>query len=206
MRSAMGERWRPGQVRVTPGAGDTDATVTPARPGPVRGDFAAIYDAHAGSLFRYALRRLGPHLAEDVVSETFLAAFAGWRGYDPRLGEVRPWLFGILSRKIARHHRDEVARLRTLGSMPGLAPASDIAEQVADMVTAQAARQLLSRALAGLKPADRDVLLLVAWAELSYPEVAAVLQIPVGTVGSRLNRARRRVRDQLPDQGRNDHG
>jgi RNA polymerase sigma-70 factor (ECF subfamily) len=68
---------------------------------------------------------------------------------------------------------------------------------VAARVTAHAARAALGAALAGLPARDRDVLLLVAWGELSYEEVAAALGIPVGTVRSRLNRARRKVKDAL---------
>ena len=160
--------------------------------------FALLYDRYAPMLFRYAMRRLGPALAEDAVSETFLAAFAHWQRYDPGRGEVRPWLFGILTRKISRHHRDERTRYRLMAALPDPAPIGDLADRVAETVSADSARAGLTAALAVLQSRDRDVLLLVAWADLSYPEVAEVLGIPVGTVRSRLNRARRIVREHLP--------
>jgi RNA polymerase sigma-70 factor (ECF subfamily) len=173
---------------------------------PAQDEFARAYDTYAGMLYRYAVRRLGPEPAEDLVAETFTAAFAQWDRYDPARGEVRPWLFGILTNKIARHHREEGARLRTLAAMPPPAVADDVAERTSEAVSAAAARSALMTAIAGLRPGDRDVLLLVAWAELTYSEVAGVLGVPVGTVRSRLNRARRLLRDRLPADWRHDRG
>jgi RNA polymerase sigma-70 factor (ECF subfamily) len=72
---------------------------------------------------------------------------------------------------------------------------------VAANVTAQATRPLLTAALAALPPGDRDVLLLIAWEQLTYVEVSRALGIPVGTVRSRLNRARRKVRQVLAGTG-----
>ena len=177
---------------------ETDSAAPPLDGAGTEQQFAELYDRYAPMLFRYALRRLGAALAEDAVSETFLAAFAHWDRYDPARGDVRPWLFGILTRKISRHHRDETTRYRLLAALPKPAPTDDLADRVAETVSAGAARAALTAALAVLQSRDRDVLLLVAWAELSYPQVADVLGIPVGTVRSRLNRARRIVREHLP--------
>ena len=71
------------------------------------------------------------------------------------------------------------------------------AERVAADVTAQAMRPLLDAALAALPAGDRDVLLLIAWEQLTYKEVSRALAIPVGTVQSRLHRARTKVRESL---------
>jgi RNA polymerase sigma-70 factor (ECF subfamily) len=159
--------------------------------------FAALYDRYAALLYRYAHQRVGPQAAQDVVAETFLAAFQGRRSYDASRAEARPWLFGILTRKLARHRRAERADYRALARSSVETATDGPADAVAERLTAHAARASLGAALAGLPSRDRDVLLLVAWGELSYEEVAAALGIPVGTVRSRLNRARRKVKDAL---------
>src|SRR3954470_7880872 len=76
------------------------------------GRFAALYDRYAAQLYRYAYQRVGAQTAEDLVADTFLAAFAQRDSYDPDRAPVRPWLYGILIRKLARHHRTENARYR----------------------------------------------------------------------------------------------
>jgi RNA polymerase sigma factor (sigma-70 family) len=162
-----------------------------------RRDFAEIYDRYAPMLYRYAVRRLGADFAEDVVAETFLAAFRHQGRYDPNRGDRRAWLFGILTHEIARRHRGEAARYRALAQVAATRPEQDLAERVAETASAAAAGPALHRALARLKRSDRDVLLLVAWADLSPTEVAEVLAIPVGTVRSRLFRARKIVRREL---------
>jgi RNA polymerase sigma-70 factor (ECF subfamily) len=132
-----------------------------------------------------------------LVAATFLAAFRARRRYDQARASARPWLFGILTKEIARRHRTEKARLRALERAWSDRPADGLADRVADGVTAQAARGQLAAALARLSPAERGVLLLIAWADLSYDETAQALGIPVGTVRSRLSRARRKVREAL---------
>ncbi|MEU7903432.1 RNA polymerase sigma factor [Actinoplanes sp. NPDC049118] len=156
--------------------------------------FAAIYDRYAAMLYRYAYQRVGPEIADDVVAETFLAAFRGRASYDLDRQDARPWLFGILTRELATHHRRERARYRAMARTTHDTVQDGPADQVTARVVADAARGPLAAALADLAPGDRDVLLLVAWGQLSYDEVADSLNIPAGTVGSRLSRARRKVR------------
>ncbi|GAA3214492.1 RNA polymerase sigma factor [Actinocorallia longicatena] len=162
--------------------------------------FAELFDRYAGLLYRYTSRRLGGENAEDVVGETFLVAFARRRTYDRSYRDARPWLFGILTKLISRHHRQEAARYRALErSGPGVPYEESPDERVAAGVAAEGVRAELASALAGLNPGDRDVLLLIAWGDFSYEETAQALAIPVGTVRSRLNRARRKVRASLGD-------
>jgi RNA polymerase sigma factor (sigma-70 family) len=162
--------------------------------------FAMIYDRHAPALYRYVARRLGPDVAEDVVSETMLAAFRGRRRYDTARSDARPWLYGILTREISQRRRVERARYRALAKVErSTGFEHEPADDVASAVAAQAVHAPLMEALASLAKRDRDVLLLNAWADLSYQEIAAALDIPVGTVGSRLNRARRTIRAVAPD-------
>ena len=175
---------------------DTDAAVIRASlADPDR--FALIYDRYAAMLYRYAYQRVGPGIADDVVAEAFLAAFRGRASYDLDRQDARPWLFGILTREVAAHQRREQARYRAMARSAHETVQDSPADQVAARVVADAARGPLAEALAGLAPRDRDVLLLVAWGQLSYDEVADALNISPGTVGSRLHRARRKVREAL---------
>ncbi|GAB3148487.1 RNA polymerase sigma factor [Microbispora hainanensis] len=157
--------------------------------------FADLFDRHAPALRRYVARRLGPSLADDVVSDAFLAAFRRRHRYDPSQPDARPWLYGIAARLIKRHRRVELRFYRAL-VRTGV---DEITEPYADRVDARVSAQQagLARALAELSPGDREVLLLVAWADMSYEDVAHALDIPIGTVRSRLHRARAKTRQAL---------
>jgi RNA polymerase sigma factor (sigma-70 family) len=159
--------------------------------------FAVLFDRHAPYIHRYVARRLGGDVADDVVAETFLTAFGKRGTYDLGRPDARPWLYGIATNLIGTHRRAEVrqVRLRERQGRAGAEPFPD--ERIVAQVSAQARRPELAAALAALSPQDRDVLLLIAWEQLSYDEVARALGIPVGTVRSRLHRARRTVRTAL---------
>lgn len=159
--------------------------------------FAALFDRHYAAIHGYASRRLGRGLADDVAAETFLIAFDRRGRYDVSRPDARPWLYGIASNLVARHHRAEVRQYRALAKA-GTAEAGDgHADAVAGRDDAQAAKGPLAAALAGLPRGDRDVLLLVAWAQLSVQEAGEALGIPAGTARSRLHRARRKIRAAL---------
>jgi RNA polymerase sigma factor (sigma-70 family) len=162
--------------------------------------FAALYDRHAAPIHRFAGRRLGDQLADDVVGETFLAAFRRRKRYDLRRADARPWLYGIAANVIGKHRRAEVRMLRAFARTGADPVAAGHADLVDSRVCAAAVQRDLAAALAALTAGDRDVLLLIAWADLSYEETAAALGIPVGTVRSRLHRARRKVREALGGQ------
>jgi RNA polymerase sigma-70 factor (ECF subfamily) len=159
--------------------------------------FSALFDRHASTVHRYLGRRVG-ELADDLLSETFLVAFRRRAAYRPEHVEVRPWLLGIATNVVRSHERAERRRYRLLARAAarpeehGADPADS-----ADRLDAQALRGPLAAALAGLKRHDRDALLLLAWGDLGYEEIAAVLEVPVGTVRSRLHRARRLTRAAL---------
>ncbi|GIH16633.1 RNA polymerase sigma factor [Rugosimonospora africana] len=160
--------------------------------------FALLYDRHAAQLYRYAYPRVGREAAEDVVADTFLAAFRSIDRYDTTRPDARAWLFGIATNVLARHRRTERARYRALAKSSGSEQVElEFAELVDSHVSAVAASRTLAKSLARLAARDRDVLLLVAWAELTYEQVSQTLNIPVGTVRSRLNRARRKMREML---------
>jgi RNA polymerase sigma factor (sigma-70 family) len=162
--------------------------------------FAVLYDRHAAPIHRFAGRRLGDQMADDVVAETFLAAFRRRKRYDLHRADARPWLYGIAANVIGKHRRSEVRMLRAFARTGADPVAAGHADRVDSRVCAAAVQRDLAAALAGLPAGDRDVLLLIAWADLSYEETAAALGIPVGTVRSRLHRARRKVREALGGQ------
>jgi RNA polymerase sigma factor (sigma-70 family) len=159
--------------------------------------FAVLFDRHAPHIHRYLARRAGRQAADDLVAETFLAAFAKRDRYDLGHPDARPWLYGIATNLVGQQRRDEARQYRIQQAAPAEPAVAGHADRVAANVTAQAARPLLTAALAALSSGDRDVLLLIAWEQLTYQEVARALDIPVGTVRSRLNRARRNVRQVL---------
>jgi RNA polymerase sigma factor (sigma-70 family) len=162
--------------------------------------FAVLYDRYFEEIYRYVAARLGPEAADDLAAETFLVAFRKRETFDTERGAVRPWLYGIATNLVAGHRRglgrmlDAFRRVRSADAFE-----AGPEERVPARVDAASVRGPLAGALAGLSAGDRDVLLLVAVGGLSYEEVAESLGIPVGTVGSRLNRARKRVRAVLGD-------
>ena len=165
--------------------------------------FTALYDRHARALLRYCARRVGPDTAEDVVAQTFLVAYEQRHRYDPDRADALPWLYGIATRLLARHRRDEVRWYRALartGADPliGGRTVVESHEPRADERTdAQRRAQQIAGVLADLPARQRDVLLLYAIGELSYGEIATVLDIPVGSVQSALHRARTKLRHAL---------
>ncbi|MFC6087406.1 RNA polymerase sigma factor [Sphaerisporangium aureirubrum] len=159
--------------------------------------FGALFDRHAPALHRYVTRRLGDSVADDVVAETFLAAFRRRDRYDVTHPDARPWLYGIAANLIGKHRRREVRLYLALARTGTDQVAESYADRVDARVSASAAHRELAGALAVLSPEDREVLLMIAWADLSYEEVALALAIPIGTVRSRLHRARRKTRAAL---------
>ncbi|WP_346433496.1 RNA polymerase sigma factor [Nonomuraea composti] len=157
--------------------------------------FAELFDRHAAALRRYVARRLGDSLADDVVSDAFLTAFRRRRHYDAGHPDARPWLYGIAAKLIQRHRRVEVRLYRALARTGVDELTEPYADRIDDRVAAEQAG--LAAALADLPAADREVLLLVAWADMTYEDVARALSVPVGTVRSRLHRARARTRRAL---------
>ena len=159
--------------------------------------FAVLFDRHAPHIHRYLARRAGRQVADDLVAETFLTAFAKRDRYDLGYSDARPWLYGIATNLVGQHHRDEARQYRIMQRAVAEPEVPDHADRVAAGVTAQATRALLEAALAALPAGDRDVLLLIAWEQLTYQEVSRALAIPAGTVRSRLHRARTKVRQAL---------
>ncbi|MCW2960619.1 MAG: polymerase subunit sigma-70 [Thermoleophilia bacterium] len=156
-----------------------------------------LVERHNRVLFGYLARRVGRDIAEDVVSETFTRAFAQRDRFDQQRDDARPWLFGIATNLLRNHHRSEGRQLRAY-SRHGVQDRSHDDDAAVDArLDADAQSAELASALQRLKPGDREVLQMFAWNDMSYEDIAEALGIPVGTVRSRLNRARRIVQEHL---------
>jgi RNA polymerase sigma factor (sigma-70 family) len=147
--------------------------------------FGPVFDRHFQAVYAYGQRRVGLELAEEVAAETFLRAFESRGRYDAAHPDALPWLLGIAGNVMRRHWRTERRRLAAYAraashERPGAAP-----EPAGEMLGA----------VARLPRRQREVLLLWAWADLSYEEIAVALALPIGTVRSRLARARSRLGD-----------
>jgi RNA polymerase sigma-70 factor, ECF subfamily len=162
--------------------------------------FTEVHDRHFAAVYRYVAGRLGAQAAEDVAAETFLVAFDRRKTFDATRGDLRAWLFGIATNLVSRHRRKEARHYRALSRLEAPRPAEGHENRV---LSAIAAGQL-GQALAQLSAGERDVLLLVALGELGYAEVAEALGISPGTVGSRLNRARKKLTPVLAQEARDE--
>lgn len=155
--------------------------------------FAEFYAAHLPTILLYLRRRLGESAADDATSEVFIRAFRARGGAESPVEPDLPWLYGIAANVIHEERRAERRRLQLIERMTKRQP-RDVASGP-NAVPALDPR--LSRGLRRLSPQDRETLLLVAWGELSYDETAQALRVPVGTVASRISRARRQL-DETP--------
>jgi RNA polymerase sigma factor (sigma-70 family) len=161
--------------------------------------FAELFDTYAGPIRGYLAGRVGEHVADDLVAETFLIALRRWHTYDPEQAPVRGWLYGIATNLVRNHVRQEVRGLRATARAHGRRVEQPAGHDlhVAERVDAQRSAQRLASALARLSPQERDVLLLTSWAGLEPVEVAVALGIPASTVRSRLHRVRHRLQAVL---------
>lgn len=173
------------ELRTRLRAGDDDA-------------FGTLFDTYARAVYNHAYRLTGDwSTAEDIVSLTYLEAWRLRERLDAEGGSVRPWLLGLATnvarntRRAARRHGEAVARL------PRAEAERDFADEVASRVDDQAQLALVRAALAGLRRPEREVIALCAWAGLDYASAAKALGVPVGTVRSRLSRARRKLAKEL---------
>jgi RNA polymerase sigma factor (sigma-70 family) len=169
-----------------------------------RGDaeaFAVLFERHSRAIYNFCFRRTADwSAAEDLLSIVFLEA---WRRREKSLqpGMVRAWLYGIATlvvrnrRRTERRYRHALARLPRESTSPDFA--ADVDERLADESRMGALLDRLRR----LPAREQDVLVLCVWSELTYEEAAVALGIPVGTVRSRLSRARSRLRELADTSG-----
>lgn len=154
--------------------------------------FAQIFTRHASAIGGYTRRRLGLDAVDDVLSETFLVAFRKRATFDGNAESARPWLLGIATRVMHRHRRVEERQWLASAAEPPHSVASHEESSDARLDASSAVRDLGPR-IAALSPKERDVLLLYAWGDLTYEQIADALRMPIGTVRSKLSRVRRKL-------------
>ena len=167
--------------------------------------FGFVFERHYVRVRGYCMRRLGRGAGEAAAGEVFARAFTRRDHYHAAAGDVIAWLFGITTNVICEQRRDETQRLRLIVRLAGngWAPPPETAADALEVFERGRPGRDAAAGLLALSPADRDALLLVAWAGLSYRQLAAIAELPLGTVRSRLHRARRTLRDHL-DEGNRD--
>jgi len=173
---------------VSDSAAVADSLVCPER-------FARIFDRHYGAVHRYLARRVLRAQADDLASMTFVVAFERRESFRPQSTSALPWLLGIATNLLHERHRVERREHGALALLSGERLDAASGGDYGDGGGLDT--DVLRQALASLDPAQRDVLLLHAWEELSYEEIAAALDVPLGTVRSRLARARAHLRSSL---------
>jgi RNA polymerase sigma-70 factor (ECF subfamily) len=157
--------------------------------------FEDLYARYARRLFGFALRiTRRPELVEEVVNDTLLAVWRSAGSFDGR-SKPSTWIFGIAYRKslraLQRRRPAEIAVPEPRGAVDERAGPEQQLQQ-REMLA------LVDRALASLPPEQRAVVELTFFSELSYAEVAAVVDCPVNTVKTRMFHARRKLREALP--------
>ncbi|MFF1709756.1 RNA polymerase sigma factor [Streptomyces sp. NPDC058268] len=156
--------------------------------------FEPLVVRHSAALHGYFARR-APAAADDLLAELWLRAYAARQGFDAARGPARAWLFGVARNVLSAHWR-RLAQQHT--GPPGAGRDDDPWEAVDARLDAAAVAPRLRALLAGLPPDERELLLLVAWEQLTPGEAAAAVGIPAGTARSRLHRARTRLRASAP--------
>ncbi|MFY9725340.1 MAG: sigma-70 family RNA polymerase sigma factor [Bryobacteraceae bacterium] len=164
----------------------------------------ALYHRRQPPLYRFALQMSGsPPVAEDVTQEVFLTLLREECGYDPERGSLAAYLFGIARKLLLRQferRRSDVG-LDTVAEEAGSAELADASDPLADL-TARERIQALRRAVSSLPRRYREVVVLCDLEELDYAEAASALGCPIGTVRSRLHRARLMLAEKLRDERR----
>lgn len=158
----------------------------------LRGDqdaFAALYRLRQAGVYRFALHMSGSAaIAEDVTQETFLELLTMGRRYDPARGTLRSFLFGMARNFVMRR----IARTRD----EPLEDSPDSADLLDDLTRRETVEQVRCAVLS-LPPVYREAVVLCDLEDASYEEAAAALDCPVGTVRSRLSRARAMLAKKL---------
>lgn len=159
--------------------------------------FAGIFDRHAQELLGYIIRRVGVAEGEALLGELFRVAFETRSRYDLSRASAKPWLYGIAANLVMKHYRSvgrHRAALERLAQRRESTPVP-FEESIVDEAATTELWSRVTRAIDALPEHDREVVLLYAWQGLSYAEIAQALDIPVGTVRSRLNRVRTTLRE-----------
>lgn len=182
-----------GSSRVTNAPGD-DADVLRRIAAGEHQALTEFYMRYRLPLYRYLLQLTPDHgLAEELLQDTLVAAWHGADTFEGR-SSAQTWLFGIARRQAHNRLRRRGVPLADVSELEGM-PASDPEPEAVALATAE--REDLIAAIRRLAPIHREVLVLALVEALSYEELTAVLEIPLGTVKSRLSNAKRALRGLL---------
>jgi RNA polymerase sigma factor (sigma-70 family) len=163
--------------------------------------FGALFDRHVIAVHGYLSRRTGSDTADGLVGDVFRVAFENRSRYRTDRPNALPWLYGIAANVLRQHRRTEHRRLRLVDKLTVEARGRNVEEGESARSRARDDVAIVVEVLAELPEAEREAVLLYAWEDLSYEEIATAQDVPVGTVRSRLNRARRRIRERIGDAG-----
>jgi RNA polymerase sigma factor (sigma-70 family) len=160
--------------------------------------FVEVVRRHEVAVHGYLARRVGRQAADDLLGEVWVRAFGGRGGFDPARADARPWRYGI-ARNVLRAHWRAGRSAGRAGNAEAVDPWDDVIDRL-DSAAAARTREL-AYAVRALPAEEREVLLLVAWEQLTPAQAATVLGIPPGTARSRLHRARAALRPVLAGEG-----
>jgi len=164
--------------------------------------FEVVFEEYHRPIYEYLARSLGRDRADECAGDVFVTAFTIRGRYDPELGSVRAWLFGIAANLRATRARSEARGRRATRRLDaGREGHGGGIEEVEESLDGQRELSSVEAFLEQLPDTDRDVLLLYAWGALSYAEIAVATGVEVGTVRSRLSRARGRLRELIGRSG-----
>jgi RNA polymerase sigma factor (sigma-70 family) len=168
--------------------------------------FGVLFERHSRAVYNFCFRRTADWAAaEDLTSIVFLEAWRRRSDVSLRDGRALPWLLGVAvnvlrnRRRAERRHRAALARMTLERDI-------DFADDVASRLDDERRMRATLRMIAKLPPREQEVLALCAWAGLSYEDAALALGLPVGTVRSRLSRARAHVRELMSESGHESDG
>jgi RNA polymerase sigma-70 factor (ECF subfamily) len=177
-----------------------------SRPTPSEAEaFEALFERSHRAIFRFARSRVGPDLADEIVADTFATAWRIRHRIAASMAKPESWLFGIASKVIVQHARAEARWLdmcaQTAIQSTDATESTDDEATIGDRLEAQLGASALAAALAKVPRREREPFLLHVLGELPYEEIAEVLNIPIGTVRSRISRSRARLSKQLASRG-----
>jgi RNA polymerase sigma-70 factor (ECF subfamily) len=165
--------------------------------------FGLLFDRHSRAIYNYCFRRTADwSAAEDLTSLAFLEAWRRRGSVEFIDGRVLPWLFGVATNLIHNHRRTARRRRRAMARLAPAREQHDFADEVVERLADEQTMRSLLDQLGALPRAMQDVVALCVWSDMSYEEAALALGVPVGTVRSRLSRARARLGEP---RGRSGH-
>jgi RNA polymerase sigma-70 factor (ECF subfamily) len=171
-------------------------------------EFAVVFERHFAPIWRYLVRRLSPSDADELAGEVFRIGFEQRRRFDPGHISALPWLYGIAAHLVLKHRRSAARGLRAMARYQGsgpVEPADDYADADARLDAAPLRAALVS-ALRSLSRQNRELVLLAAFGELSYQELAQATGLTLGTVKSRLSRSKAKLRERITGLGKGEVG